>query len=96
MLGTPSYGAPEQLLGRVDKVGPTTDVYSLGATLYALLVGHPPRLGASLPEILASAPKRPSASRAEVDEKLDRICAIPGALMSSVMPRRNSPARSLW
>jgi hypothetical protein len=36
-----------------------------------------------------------SATLGKLVEKLDSICAIPGALMSSVMPRRSSPVRSL-
>ena len=40
-LGTPAYMSPEQLLdGRT--VGPSADLYSMGAVLYSLLVGRPP------------------------------------------------------
>ena len=39
-LGTPAYMSPEQAAGRLDELGPASDVYSLGATLYCLLTGQ--------------------------------------------------------
>jgi serine/threonine-protein kinase len=41
-LGTPAFMSPEQAEGRWDHVGPPSDVYSLGATLYVLLTGQLP------------------------------------------------------
>jgi eukaryotic-like serine/threonine-protein kinase len=41
-LGTPSYMSPEQACGDLDRIGPGSDVYAMGATLYCLLSGRPP------------------------------------------------------
>ncbi|MEM7305888.1 MAG: bifunctional serine/threonine-protein kinase/formylglycine-generating enzyme family protein [Planctomycetota bacterium] len=42
VVGTPAYMSPEQAGGRVDEMGPASDVYSVGAMLYHLLTGHMP------------------------------------------------------
>jgi serine/threonine-protein kinase len=41
-IGTPAFMSPEQSEGRGAEVGPASDVYSLGATLYYLVTGKPP------------------------------------------------------
>jgi serine/threonine protein kinase/DNA-binding SARP family transcriptional activator len=45
VVGTPAYIPPEQAEGRLDRVGVASDVFALGATLYALLTGHAPYEG---------------------------------------------------
>jgi serine/threonine-protein kinase len=45
-VGTPGFMSPEQAAGKMDELGPATDVHSLGATLYVLLTRQPPLRGA--------------------------------------------------
>lgn len=42
LMGTPGYMAPEQIRGTVEALGPSTDVYALGAILYECLTSHTP------------------------------------------------------
>jgi WD40 repeat protein len=64
IIGSPSYMAPEQAGGSVRQIGPTTDVYSLGAILYQLLTGRPPFRAATvldtLEQVRSAAPVPPS------------------------------------
>jgi WD40 repeat protein len=50
VMGTPAYMSPEHAMGRIERIGPPSDVYSLGAVLYELLTGSPPYL-ASQPDL---------------------------------------------
>jgi len=54
-LGTPAFMSPEQAKGENDRLGPAADIFSLGATLYAVLTGRPPYDAGSNSESLALA-----------------------------------------
>jgi WD40 repeat protein/tetratricopeptide (TPR) repeat protein len=78
ILGTPAYMAPEQASGRLGAVTTSSDVYGLGAVLYALLTCRPPFRGGSVPEILEAvrdrAPERPAKLDSRVPLDLEIIC----------------------
>jgi serine/threonine protein kinase len=76
VVGTPAYMPPEQANGQLDRVGPASDVFSLGATLYCLLTGQPPYAGAdvlvqaALAEVVPARRRNPRVPRA-----LEAVCA---------------------
>ena len=78
VLGTPGYMAPEQAAANSHQIGRTTDVYSLGAVFYALLVGRPPFLAASLLDTLNQVreqePAAPRSLNSLIPPDLETIC----------------------
>jgi serine/threonine-protein kinase len=78
VVGTPAYMSPEQADGRWDLVGPPSDVYSLGATLYVLLTGRAPFEGRHLGEVLDRVRRGefppPRQVRPRVPGPLDAVC----------------------
>ena len=79
-LGTPGYWPPEQARGQQALVGPRSDLYGLGAVLYACLTGRPPLTASTLADFYAklatgAGPPSIRSQRPEVPEWLDALCA---------------------
>jgi len=55
IAGTPAYLAPEMALAQLDRIGPPTDVYLLGAILHELISGLPPHKGRTVWEVVEHA-----------------------------------------
>ena len=71
-LGTPGFWPPEQADGRLDQVGPASDVYALGATLYAALTGQPPFTGDNVVAVAIATRDDPVVPPSRLRPTLDR------------------------
>jgi eukaryotic-like serine/threonine-protein kinase len=78
ILGTASYMAPEQAAGNKQAIGPSVDIYGLGAILYELLTGRPPFQAQTreltIQQVLFDDPQPPSDVRPDVPAELEAIC----------------------
>jgi eukaryotic-like serine/threonine-protein kinase len=78
VVGTPAFMSPEQAAGRIDLLGPGTDVYSLGAILFCLLTGQMPFPKGKVTEVLnkvrAGQFLRPRQVNRSVPVALEAVC----------------------
>ena len=94
-LGTPAYMSPEQAEGQLERLGPRSDVYSLGATLYCLLTGQPPFAGEVVDVIRAVQRgefRPPRQLDPSIDPALEAICLKAMA----TGPRTATPLAGRW
>jgi tetratricopeptide (TPR) repeat protein len=79
MVGTPTYMPPEQACGDLARIGPASDVYSLGVILYELLTGQPPFGAETIAQlvrmIVAEPAPPPSRIQPDIPAALDAVCA---------------------
>ena len=77
IMGTPQYMAPEQAWGRMEDVGRSADIYSLGAIMYEMLTGRPPFTGNAVQVIMkvrGRPPASPRERRDSISPALEAIC----------------------
>lgn len=78
VIGTPAYMSPEQATGAISDLGPQSDVYSLGATLFHLLTGTAPFVDADsfaiVKRIQAGDIPSPRSIDKSIPSSLDAIC----------------------
>ena len=78
LLGTPAYMSPEQATGHRGSITTASDVYGLGAILYAVLAGKAPFGGESVIQTIEAVrsrpPEPPSRFNAKVPRDLETIC----------------------
>jgi len=76
-LGTPAYMSPEQAEGNLEALGPRSDVYSLGATLYCVLTSRPPFTG-DVGEVIRGVQlgdfRPPRSIDPTIDRALEAVC----------------------
>ncbi len=75
VVGTPAYMSPEQARGESDRIGPSSDIWSLGGVLYTILYGTPPYRGRAkevLRKVARSEPEH--IDDPNVPEALAEIC----------------------
>ncbi|MFH2005382.1 MAG: ABC transporter substrate-binding protein [bacterium] len=77
VVGTPMYLSPEQALGRKDRIGPWTDLYSMGVLLYELYTGRSPfetrSVSGTIMAHLEEPPIPPSEAHPQISPEMERI-----------------------
>jgi len=95
VVGSIAYMSPEQASGKLNLLGPASDIYSLGATLYCILTGHPPLDTASPDEMIRRVQEGvfpgPRQVNPQVPRPLEAICVK--ALSKDIQDRYSSASQ---
>jgi serine/threonine-protein kinase len=91
-MGTPSFMSPEQARGRWDEVDERSDIWAVGATMYALLTGHPVHDADTVNEqlVMAATVEAPSLRIARPDLPGEVISLVDRALVRDPTERWQS------
>ena len=94
-VGTPHYMAPEQAVGQSDRVTCQSDVYSLGAVLFAAIAGCPPLVGDTIMQTLAKVAHDPAPSLRSIrsDTPVDLETIVAKCLEKKTVKRYQSAAK---
>ena len=86
----------EQARGDLESLGPRSDVYGLGATLYYLLTGKPPLEGDDIGELLRRRERGEFPRSRQIDPTIDKALEAVCLKAVALGPRTATPRRGCW
>jgi hypothetical protein len=89
-IGTPAFMPPEQARGRWNEVGPKTDIWAVGATLFSVVTGHLVHEAETVNELLLAAMTKPAPKLQSV------LPSVPLALASVIDRALSYDANARW
>ncbi|MHB9138954.1 MAG: serine/threonine protein kinase [Victivallaceae bacterium] len=92
VMGTPDYISPEQAMAQKN-IDFRSDIYSLGASLYHMVCGHPPFQADSAAKILKMHVKTPPELPESVNPALSKECS---ALIQMMMAKNPEDRQASW
>lgn len=96
VVGTPQFMSPEQALSSLGEISPASDIYSLGAVMYATLVGRPPIVSANSEDLLLRVISQPPTSLRQFGLRIPRpLEAIVNKCLQKKPQQRYQSAREL-
>lgn len=94
VIGSPAFMSPEQV--RKQPLGPASDLYSLGAVMYALLCGEPPFVAQDIRKLLEMVKLMPTPSlRSKRPDLPDSVIAVVDKLLQKDPDQRYQSGQEL-